>query len=235
VGALGLDPDGSGSLLANQNRITATVTQGGAPKAGVDVAYRVVSVSSGDDTDPDLGTNTFAGISGSDGKVSFVVKFNDVGGGGGSYTVRVWADLIPNGFLDPGEPSQDVTVQYVSVTVSVPNPSGYTVGDDAKDTTLTVTVTGPTGATLPLVAAIIDAFPAAGGIANASFAACDPLGSDGVDIKTGSSAPGSPFKADIWACDGVANDTFTVKVFWDVNGNGVADAGEDSISNTVTL
>jgi hypothetical protein len=212
------------------------VTQGGAPKAGVEVAFRVLSVSSGDDTEPDLGTNTFAGISGSDGKVSFVVKFNDVGGGGGSYTVRVWADLTPNGLQDSGEPFADVTVRYVTVTAAVPpgDIPEADVGDNTKDKTLTVTVTGPTGETLPVVAAITDIFPPVPNIANASFAACNPVGSDdGVNIKTGSPAQGSPFTADIWACNYVndgTDDTFTVKVFWDVNGNGVADSTEPQIA-----
>jgi hypothetical protein len=127
-----------------------------------------------------------------------------------------------------------VTTALVS---SSPVPEGN-VGDGTKDATLTVEVAGPTGATLPVVASITDAFPASGNNANGSFAACDPLGSDGVDIKTGSSAPGSPFKADIWACNyvnGGGNDTFTVIVVWDVNGNGVADSTEPTIAPSLTL
>ena len=51
----------------------------------------------------------------------------------------------------------------------------------------------------------------------------------------GSSAWGSPFKADSWACNYVndgGNDTFTVTVVWDVNGNGVADSTEPPIAVT---
>jgi hypothetical protein len=234
----GLDPDGSsGPLDIGDNLITATVTQGGAPKAGVEVAITLVSSSGGTVTLP----TPPSGISGSDGKVSFTVRFTDSGSDGGSYTVRVWADLTPNGDLDPGEPFATVTVRYVAVTavVTISDPVGgniknVNVGDDTKDATLTVAVTGPTGATLPVVASIDDAFPASGTTANASFAACD--GTDGVDAKAGaagSTAWGSPFKADIWACnyfDDTTNDTFTVKVFWDVNGNGVADSTEPPIT-----
>jgi hypothetical protein len=221
--------------VGGDNRITATVTEGGAPKAGVEVAIALVSKSSGDTVT--LPTPA-SGISGSDGKVSFTVNFTDAAPAGGSYTVRVWADLTPNGFLDPGEPFADVTVQYVTVTAAVsggPIPEAN-VGDGTKDATLTVEVAGPTGATLPVVASITDAFPASGTTANASFAACD--GTDGVDAKAGaagSTAWGSPFKADIWACNyvnGGGDDTFTVTVVWDVNGNGVADSTEPPISVT---
>jgi hypothetical protein len=123
-----------------------------------------------------------------------------------------------------------VTTALVS---SSPVPEGN-VGDGTKDATLTVEVAGPTGATLPVVASVTDAFPASGTTANASFAACD--GTDGVDAKAGaagSSAWGSPFKADVWACNYVndgTSDTSTVTVVWDVNGNGVADSTEPQIA-----
>jgi hypothetical protein len=90
-----------------------------------------------------------------------------------------------------------------------------------------------------VVLEISDTFPVSGTNANGSFAACNNL--DGTDKVSATVYHTVPFDQNVWACHYVNNataDTFTVRAYWDVNGNGNADTGEPQISGspiTVTI
>jgi len=233
---IGGDPDGNGPLSANQHRVTATLSNPAATDlSGVPIRFTVTA--SGGSVSPSTGTATTnsSGIASSP-----TVTFTDSGDPGGSITVIACADIDGDTTCDAWEPTATATKYWVTASFSLsPTSTGESnagPNNTTSDATATVSVTGPTGASLRVVLRITDSFPASGPNANGSFDACND--SDGTDVAPGSATPATAFFKSIYACDYVddgTDDTFTVEAWWDVNNNNQVDSADVQIDNDETF
>ncbi|MCS7294160.1 MAG: hypothetical protein NZ761_02040, partial [Dehalococcoidia bacterium] len=255
---LGADPDGSGNLAQNQFYVSATVVIGGNPAANRWVRFTLTE-STGDTVST---TSSTVQTTGSGVAVIGPILFTDGAPAGG--TVFVFACVDQNLDSTCDGPANTLTLYFLSepaapLNVAVvsdcnesgqisdncvpqvgPHPSGQPAG---KDATLTLTLDGPasTGPQLPVVAVITDASPPTGTTANASFTTC-PASGDGTDVQAKSTSfDGTHHTAqwDLYVC-GIVNDnnddSFTVAVYWDVDGNNAFTPGVDQqIGSTQTL
>ncbi|MBO9387214.1 MAG: hypothetical protein J7453_12340, partial [Thermomicrobium sp.] len=258
------DPDGSGDLGNNQFRISATVIIGGSPAANKWVRF-TLTPSTGDTVAPagpftvqttSSGVATIGPITFNDGGAAGGTVFvyacvdQDLDGTCDGSPTPATTTLY---FLrQPATPlSSVITTGCASGTLIIDEcvpggsagtpPTGQPAG---KDVTLTLTLNGPAsaGPKLPVIAVITDAFPPSGTTANASFTTCTTPASDGTDVQARlTSYDGTNHVAtwDIFVC-GIVNDTnydtFSVAVYWDVDGNGAYTAGVDfQIGSTLTF
>jgi hypothetical protein len=176
------------------------------------------------------------------GEASVVYEFTDSAPAGGYYVVTACADVSAPFGACSGEPIATTITYMVDATfTSTPNPfdvpeanaGGTNTGVDGFVRVQTTGPDTPTTAALKVVLEISDTFPVSGNNANGSFAACN--NTDGTDKVSATVNHTVPFDQNVWAChyvNGGGNDTFQVKAYWDVNGNGNADTGEPQISGS---
>ncbi len=282
---LGLDPDGSGSLAANQFTVSGQITLGG---TGVSTTIYVcrLAISTGDTLGGVAGTapycNTTSFTSNSFGYfTSPVLTYNDVGSNGGAVALRVCAETDGNPGFSAGDAcaSTPVWVYFATAGALSVNPTSLTNGTQfastgtcasgdyrpdcpgattTKDATVqhSFTMVTPSGAPAPpavkLVYEIQDADPPYGsapftGDASASWTSCavpatsSAAPQEGTDVQgssqTVSGSGTTVVTKDLWLCGPGNNNTgITLRVYWDVNGDGLLTAGLDQpIGTPATL